>query len=55
MPGGDVGNDCLYASNGFGYSLPRAGYTDIVVLPFACRATEAVEDVTLLVYEALRY
>ena len=35
MPGGDVGNDCLYASNGFGYSLRRAGHTEIDVRPFA--------------------
>ena len=35
MPGGGIGNDGLYASNGFGYSLRRAGYTDIDVLPHA--------------------
>jgi hypothetical protein len=35
MPGGGIGNDSLYASNGFGYSLRRAGYTDIDVLPHA--------------------
>jgi hypothetical protein len=35
MPGGGIDNDSLYASNGFGHSLRRAGYTDIDVLPHA--------------------
>ena len=35
MPGGGIGNDSLYASNGFGYSLRRAGHTEIDVRPFA--------------------
>jgi hypothetical protein len=35
LPGGIIGNDSLHASNGFGYSLLRAVYTETQVRPFA--------------------
>jgi hypothetical protein len=49
MPGGAIRNDFLYASNGIGYSLRRAGYKEIDVRPFTSRAAEEA------VYENLSY